>query len=92
MATLTLTEVKNYLRVDVAADDETIADLMQAAYQYITNAGVTVDYANRLTALCVKMFCAWQYENRGNDAAPPPAMLLVLEQLRHATGSMTEAV
>ena len=90
MAALTLTEVKNYLRVDVTADDAEIQDLMDSAEQYVTNAGVTVDYSNRLTARAVKLYCAWLYDHRADDTPEPPALALTLEQLRHATGSMTE--
>lgn len=88
---LTLQEVKKYLRVDGSTDDDVIEDLMLAAEQYMTNAGVTVDYTNRLTALCVKLYCVWMYDHRADDSDAPPALLLTLEQLRNATGSMTEA-
>ena len=89
MAALTIAELKTYLRVDGDADDDTIAALMLAAEQYMTNAGVTVDYANRLTGLCVKQFCAWQYDHRGDDSAPPQALTIILEQLRISTDSAT---
>ncbi|MEV2698186.1 head-tail connector protein, partial [Paenibacillus larvae] len=41
MANISLEEVKEYLRVDDDAGDQTLAILLESAKEYLANAGVT---------------------------------------------------
>jgi uncharacterized phage protein (predicted DNA packaging) len=63
-----LDEIKTFLRVDGTDEDGLIEGLQLGAETYLTNAGVTKDYANDLYKLAVKMLIIHWYENRMNFA------------------------
>ncbi|MBT2647195.1 head-tail connector protein [Peribacillus frigoritolerans] len=58
-----LSEVKEYLRIDGNEDDVLISLLMEAAKEYLSNAGVTVQ-GSALYNLAVMLYVTLQYENR----------------------------
>lgn len=62
---ITLTEAKDYLRVDGSYDDALITSLINAAEAYLRNAtGKTFDSTNYLARLfCLTLVTEW-YENR----------------------------
>ncbi|KWW17976.1 hypothetical protein AS888_20920 [Peribacillus simplex] len=58
-----LSEVKEYLRIDGNEDDVLISLLMEAAKEYLTNAGVT-EQNSALYKVAVMLYVTLQYENR----------------------------
>ncbi|CAM5794846.1 head-tail connector protein [Brevibacillus borstelensis] len=61
----TLAELKTYLRIDGSEDDGVLALLMEAAKEYLTNAGVPPPTApSSLYNLAVMLYVALHYENR----------------------------
>jgi uncharacterized phage protein (predicted DNA packaging) len=63
----TLDELKTYLRIDGSEDDSILAFLMDAAKEYLTNAGVPeppADAPSKLYNLAVMLYVALHYENR----------------------------
>ncbi|MBH8605994.1 head-tail connector protein [Thermoactinomyces sp. CICC 10521] len=67
MLTLTLDELKNYLRIDGSEDDSFLTLLIDSAKEYLTNAGVPESDSN-LYKLAVMLYIAMQYENRDPSA------------------------
>lgn len=63
----TLDELKTYLRIDGSEDDGILALLMDAAKEYLTNAGVpepSAEAPSKLYNLAVMLYVALHYENR----------------------------
>lgn len=58
-----LSEVKEYLRIDGNEDDVLISLLMEAAKEYLCNAGVT-EQGSALYKVAVMLYVTLQYENR----------------------------
>ncbi|PJN90984.1 head-tail connector protein [Bacillus sp. mrc49] len=58
-----LSEVKEYLRIDGNEDDVLISLLMEAAKDYLSNAGVT-ERDSALYKVAVMLYVTLQYENR----------------------------
>lgn len=56
--------VKKYLRVDTDTDDDQIKILIDAAKEYLTNAGVTALPDNYLYKLAIAMLVVNWYDNR----------------------------
>ncbi|MBA4543850.1 phage gp6-like head-tail connector protein [Thermoactinomyces daqus] len=67
MLTLTLDELKNYLRIDGSEDDSFLTLLIDSAKEYLINAGVPESDSN-LYKLAVMLYIAMQYENRDPSA------------------------
>lgn len=59
-----LEEIRTYLRVDGTDEDELISGLQMAAEIFMTNAGVSNDYANELYKLAVKLLINHWHDNR----------------------------
>jgi len=60
-----IAELKTYLRIDGSEDDEILALLMDAAKEYLRNAGVVEpETTSRLYDLAVMLYVALHYENR----------------------------
>lgn len=59
-----LNEIKEYIRVDYDDDDLLLEELKGAAEEYLTNAGINVNYKSRLYKLAIKMLVIHWYENR----------------------------
>lgn len=66
-----LAEIKAFLRVDGTDEDALIATLQLAAEVYITNTGVTKDYANALYELAVKLLIIHWFDNRAIETTGP---------------------
>lgn len=62
---MTLEDLKLYLRVDSDDEDLDLAPMLEAAQQYLKNAGVNIDQDNKLVDLCIKILVSHWYENRG---------------------------
>ena len=63
---LSLTDVKNYIKIDFSEDDVLILALIDASSEYLKNAiNVNLDFNNQLVKLCQLMIIAYLYENRG---------------------------
>lgn len=66
MAALTLTEVKNYLRVDFSDDDALIASLMSVADEYLkSSVGATYDNTSERAKILLLLVISDLYDNRG---------------------------
>ncbi|AXF40022.1 head-tail connector protein [Paenibacillus larvae] len=61
MANISLEEVKEYLRMDDDAGDQTLAILLESAKEYLANAGVT-ESNHALYKLAVMVWVAIHYE------------------------------
>lgn len=64
-----LAEIKLFLRIDHDDEDTFLTSLKAAAELYLTNAGVTQTYDNKLYCLAVQMLIAHWYETRGEGVA-----------------------
>lgn len=63
----TLDELKTYLRIDGSEDDHILAHLVDAAQEYLTNAGVqapTAEASSKLYDLAIMLYVGLHYENR----------------------------
>lgn len=63
----TIDELKTYLRIDGSEDDQILALLMDAAKEYLTNAGVPpppAESPSKLYDLAVMLHVSLNYENR----------------------------
>lgn len=63
----TLEELKAYLRIDGSEDDEILALLMDAAKEYLMNAGIpepSAEATPKQYNLAVMLYVALHYENR----------------------------
>lgn len=78
----TLEELKGYLRIDGSEDDTVLALLLQAAAEYLTNAGVTDDDSS-LYKLAVMRYVAIEFENRGVNAGEDRSLTSMILQLKH---------
>lgn len=58
-----LKELKGYLRIDGSEDDMVLTLLVEAAKEYLANAGVKED-ASSLYKLAIMLYVALHYENR----------------------------
>lgn len=58
-----LEELKGYLRIDGSEDDIVLTLLVEAAKEYLVNAGVKEDTSS-LYKLAVMLYVALHYENR----------------------------
>lgn len=63
MLDLTLGELKEYLRIDGSQDDFVLALLIDAAKEYMTDAGV-VESDKARYKLAIMLYCTLYYENR----------------------------
>jgi uncharacterized phage protein (predicted DNA packaging) len=61
---MNLDEIKEYLRIDGAEEDNLIAGLQIAAEEYLNNAGVSKDYTRELYKIAIKLLVSHWYENR----------------------------
>lgn len=61
---MSLTTIKNYLKVDFNDDDYFICELQSAAEEYLTGAGVKANYNKSLYRLAILMLISHWYENR----------------------------
>lgn len=61
---VTVDSVKNYLRIDGAEDDSLLDLLIEAAKEYLANAGV-VESEQKLYTIAVMLLVSHWYENRG---------------------------
>ncbi len=59
-----ITELKEFLRIDGTDEDALIKGLQTAAEEYLTNAGVNIDYTKQLYKLSVKILVNHWYDNR----------------------------
>lgn len=60
---LSLRELKGYLRIDGSEDDSNLALFVEAAKEYLTNAGVEEQDGARYK-LAVMLYVSLHYENR----------------------------
>lgn len=61
----TLDELKTYLRIDGSEDDSVLALLLEAAVEYLKNAGVhDTNIESASYKLAVMLYVALHYENR----------------------------
>ncbi|AYB39687.1 head-tail connector protein [Brevibacillus laterosporus] len=63
----TLEDLKTYLRIDGSEDDGVLALLMEAAREYLTNAGVpeqSKETSSKLYDLAVMLYVTLHFENR----------------------------
>lgn len=58
-----LEELKGYLRIDGSEDDTVLTLLVEAAKEYLANAGVKEDTSS-LYKLAIMLYVALHYENR----------------------------
>lgn len=83
---VSLSELKNWARVDHEEDDDLIASLGVAAREYVEQAtGRTFDVEVPARArVAIKALAAHFYENRGDLPADPPAHVRrLINQLRN---------
>ncbi|SHH05956.1 uncharacterized phage protein (possible DNA packaging) [Tepidibacter thalassicus DSM 15285] len=61
-----ISEVKEFLRLeqDYTEEDMLLDNLITAAEEYLTNAGVNKDYTKELYKLAIKLLVSHWYENR----------------------------
>lgn len=59
-----LEELKLFLRIDGEEEDLLIEGLQFAAEEYLTNAGIKMDYTKELYKLAIKILISHWYENR----------------------------
>jgi uncharacterized phage protein (predicted DNA packaging) len=78
---LTLEELKNYLRIDVSEDDGLLTLLVDAAKRYLSNAGVE-ESDESLYKLAVMLYVAMHYENR-DPSTKMDAFNFALEGIIH---------
>lgn len=87
---VTLTDMRDYLRLDDTANDGILADLIEAAAVYITQTtgmDTTDQAANPLARSAVKMLVATWYDPQGIDAtASERAVTEMLKHLPASTG------
>lgn len=84
-----LENLKKYPRIDEDddSDNETIKDLQKAAEEYLTNAGVKIDYEKQLYCLAVKLLVTHWYDNRiittdKNQSKLPFSLDAIIMQLK----------
>lgn len=58
-----LEELKKYLSVDYDEDDELLSSLMEAAEEYLLNAGIKKNYTKKLYTLAVKLLVKNWYDD-----------------------------
>ncbi|ERI10897.1 head-tail connector protein [Aneurinibacillus aneurinilyticus] len=63
MTEIFLEELKGYLRIDGSEDDMVLALLVEAAREYLADAGVKDDTTSRYK-LAIMLYVALHYENR----------------------------
>jgi uncharacterized phage protein (predicted DNA packaging) len=83
-----MAELKEYLRVDSDDEDVLITGLQKAAEEYLTNAGVNIDYTKELYKLAVKVLVNHWYDNRMINTDKPVGNLsyslsAMINQLKH---------
>lgn len=87
---VTLTDMRDYLRLDDTANDGILADLIEAAAVYITQTtgmDTTDQASNPLARSAVKMLVATWYDPQGIDAtASERAVTEMLKHLPASTG------
>lgn len=59
-----INDVKNYIRVEDTDEDVQVQSLIEAAEEYLTNAGATKDETKPLYVLAVKILVSHWYDNR----------------------------
>lgn len=60
---MSLEELKKYLCIDCDEDDDLLLGLLEAAEEYLTNAGVKKDYRKKLYSLAVKLLVKNWYDD-----------------------------
>lgn len=87
-----LSEVKNYLKVDLDDDDSLISMMITAAEHYLINAGVTIDNTDPLVKVALlALICDW-YENRSTFSESIHAkevgisINMIITQLKYSQG------
>lgn len=60
---MSLEELKKYLCIDCDEDDDLLLSLLEAAEEYLTNAGVKKDYRKKLYSLAVKLLVKNWYDD-----------------------------
>lgn len=82
---MTLDELKTYLRVDTDAEDDLLQALQHTAEEYLTEAGVPMDYSPRYS-LAVKGLVLHYYDHRDDDAPIGQGLRLLINQLKFGAG------
>lgn len=81
-----LDELKLFLRIDGTEEDSLLLSLQSAAENFMTNAGVTVDYNNELYKLAIKLLVSHWHENRevvGNANKLAFSLDTIITQLKY---------
>lgn len=76
---------KSYMRVDGDDDDETIGALMDAAAEYLENAGIPAESTSPLYNLALYSLTLHYYDHRdavGTEAPLPTGLRPVINQLK----------
>ncbi|GIP38644.1 hypothetical protein J31TS4_19240 [Paenibacillus sp. J31TS4] len=77
----TLDELKQYLRIDGSEDDMSLALFLEAAREYLFNAGVP-ERVSSLYKLAVMRYVAIEFENRGVDMKEDRSLNSMIWQLK----------
>lgn len=88
VAYINLSEVKDYLRITFDDDDSVIINLMDAATEYLINAGCVLDFNKNLSKLALCMLVAHWYDYRGvqgDEKYFPMGLQTIILQLKGAT-------
>lgn len=85
---LELENLKKYPRIEDDDDDETVKSLQRAAEEYLTNAGIKIDYEKELYCLAVKLLVTHWYDNRmitsdKNQTKLPFSLDAIIKQLKY---------
>lgn len=81
-----LAACKNYMRVDSDDDDETIVAMMEAAAEYLSNAGIPApESASPLYTMALHSLTLHYYDHRdavGTEAPLPTGLRPIINQLK----------
>ena len=75
---------KLFMKVDIDADDDLIAELMETAVEYLKAAGIPESWSYRFT-LAVKSLTLFWYDHRADvstDKVMPPGLRPLINQLK----------
>lgn len=74
-------KAKSYSRIDTNAEDEEIQELVSAAEEYLSNAGIPPREGSALYDLAVKLLVSNWYENRCPVGQANPKMAYSLQHI-----------
>lgn len=86
-----INELKEYLKIDSDDEDLTISGLQYAAQEYLSNAGININYEKELYKLAVKLLVSHWYDNRtilGKADKLPFSIDSIITQLKYTQGDV----